>query len=192
MMGASSNGKAVIFSAPSGSGKTTIIGRVRERFPQLQFSVSACSRAPRPGEEEGKAYYFLSPEEFQRRVAAGEFLEWEEVYTGMYYGTLREEVQRIWSAGQVVLFDVDVKGALNLKRELGGGALTLFIAPPSLEVLRSRLEHRGTETPESLSRRIARAGMEMGYANRFDRVVVNDDLSVAVDETVAIIGAFLG
>ncbi len=184
-------GLALVFSAPSGAGKTTVITRLRAEFPQLAFSVSACSRKPREGEVEGQSYYFLSPEQFLAKVEDGEFLEWEQVYEGMYYGTLHAELQRLWNEGKIVIFDVDVKGAMNIKRALGNRALTVFVAPPSLDALQQRLEARGTETPESLAKRVARAELELGYADRFDRVVVNDDLDLAVAEAVGIARDFL-
>lgn len=185
-------GAALIFSAPSGCGKTTIINRLRAKNPQLGFSVSATSRTPRAGEENGREYYFLSQQEFHERIAQGDFLEWQEVYSGTLYGTLREEVQRMWRNNMVVLFDIDVKGALNVKRELGDAALTIFIAPPSLDVLRERLENRGTESPESIKKRLARAEEEIGYASRFDITIVNDVLDEAVDEAQRAIQPFLG
>lgn len=184
-------GAALIFSAPSGCGKTTIINRLRAKNPQLGFSVSATSRAPRAGEENGREYYFLSQQEFHERIAQGDFLEWQEVYSGTLYGTLREEVQRMWRNNMVVLFDIDVKGALNVKRELGDAALTIFIAPPSLDMLRERLENRGTESPESIKKRLARAEEEIGYASRFDITIVNDVLDEAVDEAQRAIQPFL-
>lgn len=184
-------GAALIFSAPSGCGKTTIINRLRAKNPQLGFSVSATSRTPRAGEENGREYYFLSQQEFHERIAQGDFLEWQEVYSGTLYGTLREEVQRMWRNNMVVLFDIDVKGALNVKRELGDAALTIFIAPPSLDVLRERLENRGTESPESIKKRLARAEEEIGYASRFDITIVNDVLDDAVEEAQRVIQPFL-
>lgn len=184
-------GAALIFSAPSGCGKTTIINRLRAKNPQLGFSVSATSRAPRAGEENGREYYFLSQQEFRERIAQGDFLEWQEVYSGTLYGTLREEVQRMWRNNMVVLFDIDVKGAFNVKRELGDAALTIFIAPPSLDVLRERLENRGTESPESIKKRLARAEEEIGYASRFDITIVNDVLDDAVEEAQRAIQPFL-
>jgi guanylate kinase len=184
-------GQALVFSAPSGSGKTTLINHLRALYPHLRFSVSACSRAPRPGEIDGESYYFLSAAEFKRRVERGDFLEWEEVYEGNYYGTLRSEVQRLWARKEVVLFDVDVKGALNLKRALGDLALTIFIAPPSREALRQRLEARATETPESLAKRLERYDLEMAQKEHFDRVVINDNLERAQEELTTIVGAFL-
>lgn len=185
------NGKALVFSAPSGAGKTTIIKRLLGQFPELAFSVSACSRSLRAGEVEGESYYFLSPEDFAERIARNEFLEWEQVYEGMYYGTLRSELERLWAAGKTVVFDVDVKGAMNIKGELGDSALAIFIAPPSIEVLQQRLVARGTETEEAIQKRVARAEMEMAFAPRFDRTVVNDRLDVAVDEALGLVQRFL-
>ncbi len=183
--------KALVFTAPSGAGKTTIIRRLQAEVAGLEFSVSATSRQPRGGEVDGKAYYFLSPEEFQRKVAGGEFVEWEQVYEGMYYGTLRSEVERIWDAGATVVFDIDVKGALNVKEQLGESVLTIFIAPPSMDELRTRLVARGTETEESLAKRLSRAEMELSQAERFDVQVVNDDLDVAVASVVSLVRDFL-
>ncbi len=184
-------GQALIFSAPSGAGKTTLIRHLCQVFPNLRFSVSACSRDPREGEKDGVNYYFLPESEFRRRIERGDFLEWEEVYAGSFYGTLRSEVQRLWGRQEVVLFDVDVKGALNLKRSLGDLALTIFIAPPSREVLRARLLARGTESPESLEKRLARFDLEMAQQAMFDRVVVNDELARAEQELEAVVGDFL-
>lgn len=184
-------GQALVFSAPSGAGKTTLINHLRTLYPNLRFSVSACSRAPRPGEKDGESYYFLSAAEFKRRVERGDFLEWEEVYEGNYYGTLRSEVQRLWARNEVVLFDVDVKGALNLKRSLGDLALTIFIAPPSREALRKRLEARGTESAETLAKRLERYDLEMAQKENFDRVLINDDLERAEQELETIVADFL-
>ncbi|MGP1362298.1 MAG: guanylate kinase [Bacteroides sp.] len=184
-------GKALVFSAPSGSGKTTLISHLQTIYPQLRFSVSATSRAPRDGEKDGEAYYFLSAVEFQRRIERGDFIEWEEVYEGNFYGTLRSEVQRLWARKEVVLFDIDVKGAFNLKRVLGDLALTIFIAPPSREVLRARLIARGSETEESLIKRLERYDLEMQEMSQFDRVVVNDNLEKAKRDLEAAVKDFL-
>ena len=184
-------GQALVFSAPSGSGKTTLINHLRSLYPNLCFSVSACSRPPRADEKDGISYYFLSASEFKRRIERGDFLEWEEVYAGNYYGTLRSEVQRLWARKEVVLFDVDVKGAMNLKRSLGDLALTIFIAPPSRDALRQRLEARGTETEESLTKRLERYDLEMAQKGHFDRVIINDDLERAKKELEAIVATFL-
>ncbi len=175
-------GKLVIFSAPSGAGKTSIVNGVLQRTPKLAFSVSACSRPMRPGEVNGKDYYFLSPKTFREKIDEGAFLEWEEVYPGSYYGTLRSEVERLWQAGKHVVFDVDVAGGLNIKSQFPEQALAVFVKPPSLEVLRQRLVNRNTETEESLRKRLGKAELELSYANRFDHIVVNDNLETAIRE----------
>ncbi len=185
-------GKIVIFSAPSGSGKSTIVNYLLTRGLGLEFSISATSRAPRGQERNGVEYYFMTPEEFKGRIERGEFVEHEEVYAGCYYGTLRSEVERIWGEGHTIVFDVDVKGGLNLKRIFGERALTIFIEPPSIEELRRRLEGRGTDAPEKIEQRLAKASEELGYAGHFDRVVVNDDLKVAQEETEGIVREFVG
>jgi len=184
-------GKVIIFSAPSGSGKTTIVHEVMKRVEGLGFSVSATSRAPRPGEVNGRDYYFISPEEFREKVERGEFIEWEEVYPGTYYGTLRSEIERLWREGKNVVFDVDVVGGSNLKRIFGEKALAIFIQAPSIEVLKQRLEQRGTETPESIAKRLAKAGFELGYAKLFDRIIINDQLEAAIEQTVEAVKSFL-
>ncbi len=186
------NGKLVIFSAPSGAGKSTLVNYLLPQFPQLSFSISATSRAPRGQEEHGKDYYFLSSEEFKVRVAQDELLEWEEVYSGTYYGTLRTEVERIWSEGKVVVFDIDVVGALNLKKQFGDRALTLFVQAPSVEILEQRIRGRGTDSEEKIQQRVAKATIEMARAPEFDKVVVNDDLNTAKAEALAILKDFLG
>ena len=185
-------GKIVIFSAPSGSGKSTIVNYLLTRGLGLEFSISATSRAPRGQERNGVEYYFMTPEEFKRRIERGEFVEHEEVYAGCYYGTLRSEVERIWGEGHTIVFDVDVKGGLNLKKIFGERALTIFIEPPSIEELRRRLVGRGTDAPEKIEQRLAKASEELGYAGQFDRVVVNDDLRVAQEETERIVREFVG
>ena len=186
------NGKLVIFSAPSGAGKSTLVNYLLPQFPQLNFSISATSRAPRGQEVHGKDYYFLSSEEFQARVAKDELLEWEEVYAGTYYGTLRSEVERIWSEGKVVVFDIDVVGALNLKKQFGDRALALFVQAPSVEILEQRLRGRATDSEEKIQQRVAKATIEMARAPEFDQVVVNDDLETAKAEALAILKDFLG
>lgn len=180
----------IVLTAPSGAGKTTIARRVMEEFPELRFSVSATTRAPRAHEKDGMHYYFLSEEEFREKIAAGELLEYEEVYPGRFYGTLRSEVEEA-SREHPVLLDIDVKGALNVKRLFEEDALTVFIRPPSLEALAERLRKRDTETEESLKQRLERAEMEMAAAAQCDAVVVNDDLEMAVDETLRLIRQFL-
>ena len=184
-------GKLLIFSAPSGSGKTTIVRRLLERYPSLEFSVSATSRSPRGTERDGVDYYFLSAGEFAAAVKADKFVEWEEVYKGTCYGTLRSEMERIWSKGHVILFDVDVMGGIRLKRIFGENALSVFVMPPSIEELRRRLNGRGTDSPEVIEKRVAKAGFELTKAPQFDRTVVNDNLDEAVAECSAIVEAFI-
>lgn len=186
-------GKLIIFSAPSGSGKSTIINWLMAEHPELRlaFSISCTSRQPRGTEQNGVEYFFLTPEEFRQRIANDEFLEYEEVYAGRFYGTLKEQVERQSSAGQTVVFDVDVKGGCRLKDYFGSRALSIFIQPPSIEVLRKRLENRGTDTPEVINDRIARAEYELSFADRFDKVVVNDNLDAAKDETLKLIKEFI-
>ena len=174
-------GKLIIFSAPSGSGKTTIVHRLMGLVEGLEFSVSATSRPPRGVEQNGKDYYFLSGEEFDQKIAEDAFVEWEEVYAGTKYGTLRSELERIWAKGHTILFDVDVKGGVRLKDIFGTQALSIFIMPPSIEELRNRLVGRATDSPEKIEQRVAKAGEELTYAERFDLVVVNDNLEEAVE-----------
>ena len=168
--------KVIILSAPSGCGKTTILKALMARQLPLEFSVSATSRDMRAGEKDGCDYYFFTPEQFMEKVDAGEFLEWNEVYAGQYYGTLLSEVDRIARNGRHVIFDVDVKGGLSIKDRFGDRALAVFVMPPSIDVLRQRLLNRGTETPESVEKRLQRAGYEISFSNQFDYVLVNDDL----------------
>ena len=184
-------GKVIIFSAPSGSGKSTIVNALLDRIPNLEFSISATSRSPRGEEQHGKEYYFLSGDEFLHRIGQGDFVEWEEVYAGTHYGTLKSEVGRIWEKGNVIIFDIDVKGGINLKQKFGKDALAVFIMPPSVEELEKRLLKRGTESPETIRKRIGRAELELSYADRFDKVIVNDDLANAIDETEKAIAGFL-
>ncbi len=184
-------GKLLIFSAPSGSGKTTIIKEVVKQISNLEFSISACSRQPREGEIHGKDYYFLSAIDFRKNIDNQEFIEWEEVYKDVYYGTLKSEITRIWNNGNHVIFDVDVLGGVNLKTQFGEQALSIFVKPPSVEVLRQRLEHRGTEKPEQIEKRINRAEYELSFANKFDTVILNDDLDNAIEETLKQIRSFL-
>lgn len=184
-------GKLIIFSAPSGSGKTTIVHRIMGMIDGLEFSVSATSRAPRGAEQNGKDYYFLSAEEFDAKIADDAFVEWEEVYAGTKYGTLRSEVERIWSKGHTILFDVDVKGGVRLKNIFGDKALSIFVMPPSIEELRNRLVGRATDSPEKIEQRIAKAGEELEYAERFDRVIVNDDLEEAIQEVKESVERFI-
>ena len=184
-------GKLVIFSAPSGSGKTTIVRELLKRFPQFEFSISATSRQPRGVEQNGVDYYFLSGDEFRERVERGEFVEWEEVYAGTCYGTLRSEMERIWSKGNVIVFDVDVMGGINLKRLFADDACSIFIMPPSVEELERRLRGRGTDSEEVIRKRISKADLELSKAPEFDHVVVNDTLAEAVEEATHIIETFL-
>lgn len=185
-------GKLIIFSAPSGAGKTTIVRHLLEKNLNLEFSVSATSRAPRHTETHGKDYYFLSTEEFKKKIRNGEFLEWEEVYNGIYYGSLKSEVERIRNQGKNVIFDVDVVGGLDIKKIYGDEALSIFVQPPSVEELRNRLISRSTETEEKIQMRIAKAEQELSFAGRFDKIVINNDLEQACHETEKFIRDFLG
>lgn len=184
-------GKLVIFSAPSGSGKTTIVRELLQRFPQFEFSISATSRQPRGKEQHGIDYYFLSSDEFRQRVERDEFVEWEEVYAGTCYGTLKSEVERIWAKGNVIVFDVDVMGGINLKRLFGDDACSIFIMPPSIEELERRLRGRGTDSEEVIQKRIGKAEFELSKSPEFDYTVVNDVLADAVNEATDIINNFL-
>lgn len=187
-----SQGKAIIFSAPSGSGKTTIVRHLIEKFPNLGFSISACTRDKRGrSEENGKDYYFLSPDEFKERIDNNEFIEWEEVYEGNFYGTLKEEIQRIWDSGKHVIFDVDVKGGLNLKNYFGDRGLAIFVKVPNLDDLAVRLRDRGTESEASLSRRMYKAKFEMGFQDKFDVILVNDDLQRSFAEAEILVSTFI-
>lgn len=183
--------KFIIFSAPSGSGKTTIVKTLIEKGLPLGFSVSATSRSPRGGETDGTDYYFITADKFRKHIAEDAFIEYEEVYDNTYYGTLRSEVERINSAGKSVAFDVDVKGGLRLKEIFGEKALSLFIQPPSLEELEKRLRNRKTESEESIARRLNRAGFELSVANKFDVIIINDDLQKAISEAYDTIYSFL-
>lgn len=182
--------KIVVLTAPSGAGKTTIAHRLLEAVPAVRFSVSATTRAPRDGEADGVDYFFLSTDEFRERLRAGAFIEYQEVYPGLLYGTLRAEIERVADDGAALL-DIDVKGALNVKRLYGDRCLTIFVEPPSLAVLADRLRGRRTETDASLAERLERARLEIAYASEFDAVVVNDDLDAAVEETVSLVRSFL-
>lgn len=185
------NRKAVIFSAPSGSGKSTIVSHILKLHPELKFSVSAASRAPRGDEKNGVAYWFISADEFRKRIADNEFVEYEEVYPGSFYGTLKSEVERIWDNGDAIIFDVDVKGGVNLKKYFGDRALSVFIQAPSVEVLRQRLVSRATDSPEAIERRVAKAAEEMTYADKFDNIIVNDDLQKAYADAEKLVDDFL-
>ena len=186
-------GKLIIVSAPSGSGKSTIVKWLMNEHPELRlyFSVSCTSRPPRGTEQNGVEYFFLTPEEFRRRIEQDEFLEYEEVYENRFYGTLKAQVERQREQAQNVVFDVDVKGGINIKRHYGHEALSLFIQPPSIDELRRRLESRATDTPEAIEERLAKAAYEMTFAPQFDRIVVNDNLDVAKAEMLQLVGDFL-
>ncbi len=185
-------GKVIIFSAPSGSGKSTIIGRLMaHKELNMAFSISCTSRQPRGAERDGVEYFFVTPDEFRRKIADGEFLEYEEVYKDRYYGTLKSQVERQLETGENVVLDVDVKGACNIKQFYGDRALALFIQPPSLDELRRRLEGRGTDAPNVIEDRLARAEFELGFASKFDKVIVNDDLDRAVSEALEAVKKFV-
>ena len=184
-------GKCVIFSAPSGAGKTTIVHYLLTHIRELEFSVSACSREPRHNETDGKDYYFIGVEGFREKIAEGAFIEWEEVYTNNYYGTLISELERIWKNGHVVIFDVDVIGGLNLKKKLGEHALAVFVQPPSVEALEKRLRHRSTETEEKIQTRLAKAKLELSYVDQFDVKLLNDHLETACEEAKKIVKKFI-
>ena len=186
-------GRLIIVSAPSGSGKSTIVQWLMKEHPELRlyFSISCTSRPPRGTEQDGVEYFFLSPEEFKEKIENDEFVEYEEVYEGRFYGTLKSQVERQLEAGQNVVFDVDVKGGVNIKRFYGDEAMSLFIQPPSIEELRRRLEGRGTDTPEAIEQRLAKAEYELTFAPQFDHVVVNDDLQTAEEETLRLVKEFV-
>ena len=184
-------GKAIIFSAPSGAGKTTIVRYLLEKELPLLFSISACSRNRRPNEIDGKDYYFLSIDDFKAKVANNAFVEWEEVYENNFYGTLKSEINRIWSSHQHVVFDVDVVGGLNLKKHFGDRALSIFIEPPSLDVLFKRLKNRATETEKSLNKRIEKATHEMKFCSFFDLIIINDRLEKAKKDAFEKVSKFL-
>lgn len=183
--------KLIIFSAPSGSGKTTIVRELLKKYPQFEFSISATSRSPRGTERNGEDYYFMTNEDFMKAVAEDRFVEWEEVYAGTCYGTLKSETERIWAKGNVIIFDVDVMGGINLKKIFGDKACSIFIMPPSVKELERRLICRGTDCAEVIAKRVAKAEFEISKADAFDHVVVNDILTDAIGATEKIIDAFL-
>jgi guanylate kinase len=183
--------KAIIFSAPSGAGKSTVVNHLMETFPQLDFSVTATTRPRRGTEENGKEYYFISKEEFRELIAKDAFVEWEEVYKDRYYGTLKLELERIWNVNKIAVFDVDVKGGINLKKKFGKSALSVFIAPPSLGVLEERLRKRGTDSEKAITERVAKASVEMQDAPHFDVILVNDKLEDTLDRAMEIVAAFI-
>ena len=184
--------KVIIFSAPSGAGKSTIVNHILGLHPEIEFSISATSRAPRGQEQHGVEYYFFSADEFRQMISEDKFVEYEEVYAGSFYGTLKSEVERIWAKGHVIIFDIDVQGGVNLKRIFGDQAFSVFIQAPSVEVLRERLVGRGTDTAEAIERRVAKAASEMEFAaGKFDHVLINDDLTKTFAEAERIIDEFL-
>lgn len=183
--------KVIIFSAPSGSGKSTIVSHILKLHPEMEFSVSATSRAPRGQERNGIEYHFFTADEFRKMIAEDKFVEYEEVYAGSFYGTLKSEVQRIWDKGHVIIFDVDVKGGVNLKKYFGDKALSIFIQAPSVEELRKRLVARGTDSAEAIAKRVAKASEEMTYADKFDYILVNDDLQKAYAEAEKVVDDFI-
>ena len=184
--------KVIIFSAPSGAGKSTVVNHLLGIHPELEFSISATSRAPRGQEQHGVEYYFFTADEFRQMIAEDKFVEHEEVYPGSFYGTLKSEVERIWAKGHVIIFDIDVQGGVNLKRIFGDQALSVFIQAPSVEVLRRRLVGRGTDTQEAIERRVAKAQSEMEFAaGKFDYVLVNDDLATAYAEVEQVVNDFI-
>ena len=182
--------KVIIFSAPSGAGKSTIVNHLLGIHPELEFSISATSRAPRGQEKHGVEYYFFSADEFRQMIAEDKFVEYEEVYAGSFYGTLRSEVERIWAKGNIIIFDIDVKGGVNLKKLYGDNALAVFIQPPSVEELRNRLVGRGTDAPEAIERRVAKATEELTYADKFDVVLINDQLEEALAKAEQMVADF--
>ena len=187
----SSNNKVIIFSAPSGSGKSTIVNHLLSKYPFLEFSISATSRAPRGEEKHGKEYFFFSTEEFEKLISQDAFVEYEEVYKGSYYGTLKSEIERIWAKGHTILFDIDVKGGVNLKKIFGDAAMAVFVKPPCVEELRKRLIGRGTDTPEAIEKRVAKAAEELTYEKYFDVILVNDRLEESLAEAEGLIDSFV-
>ena len=189
--GSNMEGKLLIFCAPSGSGKSTIVQHLMKGMPELAFSISATSRNPRQGELDGREYHFISPQLFREKIKKDEFIEWEEVYQDQYYGTLKSEVDRIWSKGQHALFDIDVLGGQNLKKEYGDKALSIFVKSPSLAILEERLRSRGTDDEESLQKRLGKAEYELSFAPKFDTILVNDSLEKAIADAEALVQTFL-
>jgi guanylate kinase len=184
-------GKLIIFSAPSGAGKTTIVHAMLEQLPELMFSISACSRDRRKNEVDGKDYYFLSVEAFKKKIDEDAFLEWEEVYKNHFYGTLRSEVQRIWNEGKHVIFDVDVYGGINIKKQFPEQALAIFVMPPSVKILEERLRNRSTDTDANINKRLEKALHEIGKSGSFDLTIINDDLETAINEALQAVKSFL-
>ncbi|MDB3905413.1 guanylate kinase [Crocinitomicaceae bacterium] len=184
-------GKVIIFSAPSGAGKTSIVHALLSKMPSLEFSVSACSRSPRPNEIHGKDYFFIPTQEFKNKISSSDFLEWEEVYTNHFYGTLNSELSRIWSESKIVIFDVDVKGGINIKKKLGHAALSIFVMPPSIDELEKRLRSRKTESEDKILQRVSKANEELQDAKHFDVVLENDNFERAVEEAESIVQNFI-
>jgi guanylate kinase len=183
--------KILIITAPSGAGKTSITKYLMEKYPRLAFSVSAATRQPRGMEKDGVDYHFITAEDFKQKIQQNEFVEWEMVYEGKYYGTLKSELQKIWQAGKVPVLDIDVKGAIHVQQQFNEGTLSLFIEPPSVEELKNRLMSRGTETEESLAARVNKASYELSFKTYFDKIIVNADLDIACQEAAIIVGNFL-
>ena len=183
--------KMVIFSAPSGAGKTSIVKRLLKHNPYLEFSISACTRRKRIKEVDGQDYYFLTVNDFKEKIRNNDFIEWEEVYTDHFYGTLKSEVYRIWEKGKHVIFDVDVIGGINIKKQFGAQALSLFVEPPSIEELKKRLIHRSEDSEENIQKRVAKAKQEMTYAEQFDIVIINKNIDVATHEAITVVSNFL-
>ena len=187
-----SSGKLIIFSAPSGAGKTTIVHHVLKKFSdQLEFSISACTRVKRPNEIDGKDYHFMTTEDFKSKIKKNEFVEWEEVYNGQFYGTLKSEIDRIWNSGKQVIFDLDIQGGLNLKHKFGRHSYAIFVMPPSVEILELRLKQRQTETPDSIAKRIEKAKREILVADQFDKILVNENLEKACADAEKLVSEFL-
>lgn len=187
-----SNHKIIIIAAPSGAGKTSITRYLLNQFPdKLAFSISAATRLPRGQEKDGREYYFITPELFRQKIAEDAFIEWEMVYEGKYYGTLRSEIQKIWNEGKIPILDIDIKGAINVQKQYPNQSISLFIEPPSVEELRKRLEFRGTETPESIEARISKATYELSFKEHFDHIILNDELAKACTEAGDIVSDFL-
>ncbi len=186
-----SKGKIIIITAPSGAGKTSITHHLLQHFSQLKFSVSAATRSPRGKEVDGVDYHFMSVEAFQQKIQEEAFVEWEMVYEGKYYGTLKSEVERLWQAGQVPLLDIDVKGAIHVQQQYRNDSLSIFIQAPSIDELRNRLQKRGTDSPANIEVRINKAAYEMSFINKFDATIINDDLAIAQKQAIEIVGSFL-
>lgn len=190
-MSVNNNGKCIIFSAPSGAGKTTIVHHLLTKNLGMEFSVSACSRDPRPNEKDGKDYYFLGKDKFKEKIKEGAFVEWEEVYSNNFYGTLKSEMERIWSEGKAVIFDVDVIGGLNIKKKFGDNAFAVFVKPPSYEELENRLRRRSTESEDKINQRMDKAKKELAYEDEFDAILVNDNLEEAFIKAEQMVSEFL-